>query len=255
MLHRIAHYYSRFGARGIRRLVTAKFNKSDKLLKVVRPDILFPFFLRMGTSDMPTFDQVFVEREYEFVVQRHPDVIVDAGANIGLASIYFASRYPLAKILAIEPEITNYDLLVKNTRHYSNIVPVNAALWNKNEMINLVDPGLGKWGFMTQDGTQQTESLGDVSHQVQGMTIEKIMEEHSINNIDILKIDIEGAEREVFLDTSLWLESVNSIIIELHERMKRGCDRSFYNGSNGFDDEWRQGENVYLSRNGYLRRK
>lgn len=254
MIRRIGYYYSRFGVRGVRRLVTAKLDKSNKLIEVVRPDIQFPFLLRMGTSDMPTFDQIFVKKEYEFAVQVPPQAIIDAGANIGLASIYFANRYPEATIIAIEPEASNYELLMKNTARYRNVIPLNAALWNKNEVINLVDPGLGKWGFMTQEATQQSESFGDVSHLVQGMTVDKIMDENGLNKVDILKIDIEGAEREVFSDTTRWLERVNSLIIELHERMKRGCDRSFYNGSNGFDDEWRQGENVYLSRKGYLQR-
>ena len=71
-----------------------------------------------------------------------------------------------------------------------------------------------------------------------------------VGYIDILKIDIEGAEKEVFSDTSAWIEKVDSIIIELHERMKPGCISSFYAGSRGFNKEWRQGENIYLSRTG-----
>jgi hypothetical protein len=84
------------------------------------------------------------------------------------------------------------------------------------------------------------------------MTVDKIMQDYNLEKVDILKIDIEGAEKEVFTDTSSWIEKVNSIIIELHERMKAGCNRSFYCGSNGFDNEWKQGENVYLSRGNYL---
>ncbi len=80
------------------------------------------------------------------------------------------------------------------------------------------------------------------------MTIDKIMEDYALTKIDILKIDIEGTEREVFSDTSSWIEKIDSIIIELHERMKAGCNRSFFLGSNGFDREWQQGENIYLSR-------
>ena len=71
-------------------------------------------------------------------------------------------------------------------------------------------------------------------------------------HVDILKIDIEGAEKEVFADPSLWIDKTKSIIIELHERMKPGCNRSFYRGSEGFDDEWSIGEKVYLSKAGYL---
>ena len=87
-------------------------------------------------------------------------------------------------------------------------------------------------------------------HQVQGMTVDTIMKEHGIDHIDIIKIDIEGAEREVFRDPSLWLEKVDALIVELHEHMKPGCNRSFRNVSKAFTDEWLQGEKVYLTRSG-----
>jgi hypothetical protein len=82
------------------------------------------------------------------------------------------------------------------------------------------------------------------------MTVDTIMREHGIDHIDVLKVDIEGAEREVFRDPSSWIDKVDTLIVELHERLKLGCNRSFYNGTNGFDDEWVQGENVYLTRSG-----
>ena len=72
--------------------------------------------------------QVFLDNEYDFRAVERPQVIVDAGANIGLASILFANRYPQAKILAIEPEHDNFNLLADNVRSYDNIVPLQAAL-------------------------------------------------------------------------------------------------------------------------------
>ncbi len=94
-----------------------------------------------------------------------------------------------------------------------------------------------------------------ISDEVNGITVDKIMKDFNLKKIDILKIDIEGAEKEVFQDTSFWIKKVNSIVIELHEDLKPGCSRSFYNGTNGFDDEWIQGYNlVCLSRNNYLKK-
>ena len=95
----------------------------------------------------------------------------------------------------------------------------------------------------------------DICQTVVAITLDKIIKDYNLEKIDILKIDIEGAEREVFSNTSSWIEKVDSIIIELHERMKTGCNRSFYCGSNGFDNEWKQGENVYLSRRNCLTRR
>jgi FkbM family methyltransferase len=261
MLCKIGRYYSKYGFAGLLRRIRDKFTSSGNLMKFSRNELSVPFFLRAGTSDIGIYEQVFFDQEYDFSVTHPPKVILDAGANIGLASIYFANKYPEAKIIAIEPEGSNFELLKKNVEPYSNIIPVQAALWDKNESISLVDPGLDKCGFMTRKEGVKEKDLGDILakktdipefHQVPGMTVDKIMEDYNLSEVDILKIDIEGAEKEVFKDTSAWIGNVNSIIVELHERMKLGCNRSFYNGSNGFDNEWSQGENVYLSKLGYL---
>jgi len=228
---------------------------STVLLNVNRQDCKFPFGLRVPSSDVQTYEQVFINQEYDFLVETQPITIVDAGANIGLASIYFANKYPSAKIIAIEPEESNFKLLRENVAPYINIIPVQAALWHKNEEINLVDPGLGKWGFMTEEQDASENPLGVFCHPVMAMTIDKIIDDYELDKIDILKVDIEGAEREVFGDTLSWIEKVDALIIELHERMKPGCNHSFYNGSNGFDNEWHQGENVYLSRGKCLTRR
>ena len=247
VLKGLKFYYSRFGINGLIGAAKAKFSISNGLIAVARDDIRFPFFLRYGTSDMPTYDQVFFNNEYGFDAKPEPTSIIDAGANIGLASIFFANKYPDAKIIALEPEATNFELLLKNIEPYENITAVNAALWDKNEQLEIIDPGLGKWGFMTQD-IEDENKYGNTCHKINAMTVGTIMKEYSIDRVSILKIDIEGAEKEVFNDSSLWIEKVDGLIVELHERMKSGCNRSFYNGSNGFNSEWQRGENVYLSR-------
>lgn len=255
MIAGIKDHYSRFGASGLLTALKVKLGSSNDLFEVKRKDVRAPFYLRLKSSDIPTFDQVFVLQEYDFAVLRSPKIIVDAGANIGLASIYFANKYPDAKIIALEPEQSNFKLLEKNVSPYPNVVPVQAALWHKNEEINLIDPGLGQWGFMTESATSSAASQGDFRHLVKAMTVDMVMRSFNLERIDILKIDIEGAEKEVFSDSSSWIESVDALIVELHERMKEGCNSSFYNGSKGFIDMWEQGENVYLSRGNCLKRR
>jgi FkbM family methyltransferase len=74
-------------------------------------------------------------------------VIIDAGANIGLSALFFANKYPDAKIFAIEPEETNYKLLELNTKPYNNVCLIKAALWDSVRKIHLFDTGLGKDGY------------------------------------------------------------------------------------------------------------
>jgi FkbM family methyltransferase len=255
MIQSIRIYLSTVGFSGLLYAIKAKVTNSTVFFKLNRQDCKYPFRLRIPSSDVPTYHQVFINQEYDFLVETQPKVIVDAGANIGLASIYFANKYPGAKIIAIEPEQSNFELLKENIAPYPNIIPVQAALWHKNEEINLIDPRLGKWGFMTEMKNSSENIPGNICHAVVAMTVDKIIKDYNLAKIDILKIDIEGAEKEVFSDTSSWIEKVDSLIIELHERMKIGCNRSFYCGSNGFDNEWKQGENVYLSRGNCLTRR
>lgn len=242
------YYHHVVGLRGLLSAVKGKTAKVPILLEMKRPDVRHPFYLRVPSTDVSAFEQIFIHQEYDFEVSRPPRTIVDAGANVGLASIYFANRFPDARVVAIEPEASNFEVLQRNVLPYGNIVPLRAALWHENRRINLVDPALGHWGFMTQAGEGE-ESLGRMLDQVQGMTIDRIMADHGLDHIDILKIDVEGAEREVFRDPTPWLDQVDALIVELHERLKPGCNRAFYNGTTGFDQEWWQGENVYLARN------
>ncbi len=229
--------------------IREKGSSTPILLEISGPDTKFPFLIRVPSSDASICEQIFIRREYDFNVKRTPKTIFDAGANIGLASIYFSNKFPYSRIVAIEPEGSNFEILKRNVAPYENIIPVRGALWHENTIINLVDTGLGKWGFMTQALDVGKEGYGEVLHETLGMTVDRIMKEQGVEHIDILKIDIEGAELEVFRDPSSWIGKVDTLIVELHERMKSGCNRSFYSGTNGFHDEWLQGENVYLTRN------
>jgi FkbM family methyltransferase len=255
IIQSMMRYHNILGYSSILSAIKAKITSSTVLFNVDRQDCKFPFHLRIPSSDVRTYRQMFLYQDYDFSVEKQPKFIVDAGANIGLASIYFANKYPDAKIIAIEPEQSNFEILRENVAPYPNIIPIQAALWHKNEEINLVDPGLGKWGFITKM-KDSTEGLsGNICHVVEGMTVDKIMKSHNIEQIDILKVDVEGAEKEVFSDTSSWIGKVDSLIVELHEHMKPGCNRSFYHGTNGFDNEWKQGENVCLSRGDTITRR
>lgn len=241
-------YFRIGGLRGLLFAIKGNALNSKTLLKVSRQETRFPLYLRCPSADFEVYHQVFVNQEYKFSTDHPPQVIIDAGANIGLASLYFANNFPDAEILAIEPEKSNFELLKKNIAPYTNIIPIQAALWNKNGKMQLTDPGYGEWAFRVEDQDKPGNGKENFFQQVRTMTVDSILSEYQLNKIDVLKIDIEGAEKEVFHDTSSWIERIDVIIIELHEYFKPGCNRSFYNGSNGFDNEWYRGENVFLSR-------
>ena len=85
-------------------------------------------YLRPGTTDQNVYDEIFLEREYDINLGT-PLFIVDAGAHIGLAAVFFASKYPKATVIAIEPEPSNFGVLLRNVENYNNIKPIQAGLW------------------------------------------------------------------------------------------------------------------------------
>lgn len=176
-------------------------------------------YLRLGTSDQCVYDEVVLHKDYEFDLGFTPMTIVDAGANIGLSSVYYANRYPLAEIIAIEPEVSNFAMLERNVRPYRHITPVRAALWNHEGLIHLSNP-LGEQGQWNKWGTTTTED--GTGEQVQAVSVRSLMGQFRLPRIDLLKVDIEGSEVEVF-STCDWLSFVNALVVETHDRFRLGC--------------------------------
>jgi FkbM family methyltransferase len=246
----LKRYQRIFGIRGPIGIAQGKLRGRPVLLQVKEFGLKSPIHLRVPSSDVEVFRQIFINNEYKIEVNRDPEFIVDAGANIGIASVYFANQFPNARILAIEPEKENFEVLVKNVKAYPNVQPVLGALWGESAEVEVVDRGLGNWGFMIETSSDRQTASKSSHQKVEGMTVDMILDRYDVQKISILKLDIEGAELEVFRNSSSWIDRIDSLIIELHERMKPGCNRSFYSATSGFDIEWSQGEFVYLTRDG-----
>lgn len=240
--------YEILGVKGIFSLIKASVLKKPVLVKVCSPSIKHTFHLRVPSTDVITYEQVILNREYEFDVNRKPGIILDAGANIGLTSIYFSNTFPEATIFALEPEKSNFDLMKENVRRYKNITPIHGALWDKQEEIDLIDPGQGHWGFMVEKDADHNRLAAEISHRVQGWTVDQIIKKNHIESIDILKMDIEGAELEVFSDPSSWIGDVGALIVELHERMKPGIEKTFAIATSAFENRWTKGDSVFVTR-------
>lgn len=202
--------------------------------------------VRANTSDVKCLEKVFVDQEYRlpydineaFSIQ--PKFIVDAGANIGMATLFFAELFPAADIYAIEPEASNFDLLCRNCEGIRNLTLKNAALWPHETKLRVADLSADNWAFSM---LPSSDSAG-----VDAITIPQILQWSGAAQIDLLKLDIEGAERELFSERcELWLPRVRMIVIELHDRFKSGCSEAFYSTivRRGFIQEIR-GENIFI---------
>ena len=125
-------YAAKYEKLGSESLIS-QLRQNDKLPKgsVFRVDLaqlVHPIYLRAGTSDLWVFDQIFLYRELETDFGQGLGRIIDAGANIGLASVYLANRFPNSQILALEVDAQNFELLVKNTRACPQITPLRKGL-------------------------------------------------------------------------------------------------------------------------------
>jgi FkbM family methyltransferase len=205
------------------------------------PEVRHPIHIRPRSSDFFVLEQIFVDKDYELEIENSPSLIIDAGANVGFASIYFANRYPRATILAIEPERTNFECLVENTRPYSGVVPILAALWGHRETLS-VDKGEKSWSCTVHP---QTPTASEV---ITGITVDELIGSYDIGHIDIFKMDIEGAEIEVLNSNSAeWLDRTDILIVELHDRFRSGCSEALSAAIRDFDfDRSERGENTIL---------
>lgn len=170
---------------------------------------------------MFVFDQIFLDREYRCLDGLSSvRTIIDAGANVGYSSAYLLSKFSLARVVCIEPDQGNFALLQSNLAPFgARAELVLGALWSEPTMLSLdastADIGL-EWGRQVCEGTEGT---------VRAFDIPTLMRDFSIDHLDLLKIDIEGAEQQVFSAPDLsWLDHVSNIVIELHGQV---CERTF----------------------------
>lgn len=184
------------------------------------------FRLRKGTTDLYTFRDVFLQDSMRFTGDGdlRPSCIVDCGAHIGCASLFFTMRYPGARIVAIEPDRENFEMLSANVGRFDNITRVNAAVWDTPATVQIANPGANPTGLYVKESAE----IGDAN--IRGMTVPEIIETAGTDRIDILKVDIEGAEQRLFSSPAChtWLSKVSVLIVELHDRLRPGCARALY---------------------------
>jgi FkbM family methyltransferase len=189
----------------------------------IRPRFLkHPVKLRARTSDPFVFRQVMIEDEYRPITSLSLVNIIDLGANVGLASVYFLSSYPAARIFAVEADVDNFNACGANLAPYGERARViHGAAWSKRTTLTL------HRRTCAADNTVNDQGGGESSEiMVEGWDIGSLIELSGFEQIDLLKIDIEGAEKYVFSEGAAnWLPLVRNICIELHGD---ACRQAFF---------------------------
>lgn len=217
-LRGVGRYLQTFGANGLYYALYCALSSNKKLVKVATSWSKTPLYVRLNSSDVLVFRQVFLEKEYEVITKLSSEIetIIDAGANIGLTSVFFSQLYPNARIVAIEPEAGNFELLQKNTKQIPNIECLCAALWNEDTNLQLDEKEKSEWAFRV------TASTVNRSRTIPAYCISSLLNQFNVERASLLKMDIEGAEYEVLSNAEEWIARVDSIIVEVHETIRPG---------------------------------
>jgi len=208
------------------RFLRREDEKNELTVRIFGHDVV----LRGGTSDIALFFDTFVAGALElpFTIPP-PKIIVDAGGHVGFAALHFANRFPDAAITTLEPAPDNFAMLRRNCAGIRRIDPVQAALWPQDGTVVLSD---------TMDGEPWSYTVGRSDRKMIGM-VDAISMPTLLRRvggtIDILKIDIEGAEERLFSADTGWLDSVRILVVELHDRYGAGCARALYRALAKFD--------------------
>ena len=159
----------------------------------------------------PQWHDIFVSGALDFRAGSDAPRILDCGANIGLATLYFKRRYPAARITAFEPDPALADLLEMNVRENgaADVDVVRAAVWT--------DPGSVQFRAEGAD----SGAIDGVSAGLEGRLVTvpsvRLADVIAREPIDLLKLDIEGAEAAVLADCAHVLRNVRAMVIDLHE--------------------------------------
>lgn len=191
------------------------FQSADKIKFTAR---------RHSSSDLEVFNQVWGRKEYTKATNILKNTtgngskmtIIDAGANAGYTSLFFYHDFPNSVIYSIEPDEGNYSVIKKNIEINSaeRIVPLKFGLWDRtcNLMIDRTYRDGKEWSIQVVETSDDSE--------LKGISVKDLMQAHHIDEIDLFKIDIEGAESYLFKDTdaaNFFLSKTKVLAIEIHD--------------------------------------
>jgi len=195
---------------------TLLFKKDPELnLELLPKHISHPVKIRNHFIDRRGLYEVFWHKYHlppkDIKLQKNATVL-DLGSNIGLTIIHLKNLYPDIKIIGYEMDLDNYLLAKKNTAAYDNVSLYNKAIWVDNEMLSY-NSNTAFDAYAVDHTLEPTHAIKNV----EGITISKLIKEHKLDRIDYLKMDIEGAEKDILKSKDLyWLNHVEALNIEFH---------------------------------------
>jgi len=194
-----------------------RFRPSGENISQVQLRKPFPcqFCFRQNTSDVAVIGEIFVDQVYAVDLPEPPKVILDFGANIGLASLYFACKYPGAMIHAFEPVQQNFALfqIQCSLNQLKNVHGHAFGLGDRDRMMTLSMDKSGLYGGLheVEKGKPQADSF-----EVPIRNVRAVLDELDLGTIDLLTIDVEGAEYDILMALESRMSSIHCVVGDFH---------------------------------------
>ncbi len=249
IFHRINTFQKMFALTGLWGVITFKplpslllsilsklgINLKKRYINLNLQAYKYPLWLRYDSDDSGIFYQIFINQGYSCLEDlEEPKFIIDCGANVGYSSVYFLNKYPNARVIAVEPDHENFKVCEKNLSFYKErFLAINSAVWSHKTGLTVCnDDGRGECAIQVkecQEADQPDIYSIDISH---------LLSDSEWSSIDLLKIDIEGAETIIFSENyENWLQHVKNIAIELHGEQ---CEQVFFEALSMYNYELSQ---------------
>jgi FkbM family methyltransferase len=212
----------------------------SKRITLRLPGIATPLICRPRDSDITVLWSAFFLRDCDFDLASSDPAIIDAGANVGYVSVFLANKYPKARIVAVEVDPDNADILRKNVQGY-NVDVVQGALWNSRSFCCVDRSAEKSYAFRVREVPE------GASGAMPTLTITDLLGRLKAAKLDLLKLDIEGAEEALFTaNYDEWIDRVQTLIVEIHGAKAYEATKSVMI-SRGFSMQ-SQGEKLIFSR-------
>ncbi|HJS54514.1 MAG TPA: FkbM family methyltransferase [Chitinophagaceae bacterium] len=163
-----------------------------------------------GIELLYSLREIFIDEIYKIKFDKPDPYIVDCGANIGLSVLYLKTLYPDARIIAFEPDQSSFSLLKVNCSNLKDVTVLNKAVWKENTNIIFESSG-----SLSSKIVKETPATG--TNIVEAIRLKDYLD----RPIDLLKLDIEGAEYEVLRDAKDGLGSIKNLFIEYHGKFEQ----------------------------------
>ena len=192
------------GIRNIGRIANFLGNVENTSIEIRGLD--YPVAFRPRSTDELSIHRHFVKKVFSRLDLGSPKRILYLGAYAGFGAIALSHKFPEAQVIAVEPDSANFSLLRSNAKALPLVKVINKAVWVRGETVSILPGPRGEWSTKV---IPKTEGFDDV----EGITVQGLLNEFEWDNCDVILMDIEGSEYEILRGLDVELGSLSSILV------------------------------------------